>query len=617
MKLTKRFFQGSGALGHTIAELWYLLRQSWKPVTLFSLGYSAVFLALVISLRDAFLWGNTRFLDLRYLSPDTLKQMLTAIPTIVTIPLLCLGLLCAMVFQIGALCHAFSVANIGLTPTLRGMLVAAAESCRKYLNPRNWMIIPFLLFLMPITSVMALSNSSLSVVIPGFILDFIAQNDLYSFLLLVVYLILFLVSFAGIFAPLLFLAYDIPFNKAYRKSCRLTRRHYWEIFLSVAMADFLLFVATTAIAAVIARLYSGFSALQADAGSFSSAASVGSRLFLLSDLLAAFVSPIMNNALLTVLFFKYHEQEGSIGELSAQVFRDRRGNTALLAVVGCVALLICGSCVLRYSGTLLHITDPSTRPAVIAHRGSSTRAPENTMPAFQLALQEQPDWIELDVHQTKDGVIVVSHDDDLSLVAQQKIFVHELTYEELITYDVGSWFGPEFSDVRISTLDEVLKLFKDKIPVQIEIKPSGYDVDLEEHILQVVYDNDMQDQVIFTCLKPGPLQRIKELGSDIPTVYSMFFAWGHIEEMEFSDYFTIEERNVTRTLVDSIHLAGKKVFAWTVNSESSVQYLVDCGVDGILTDDPVMLHNALNRANYSGGLSKLIRFFTNLLSEGV
>ena len=153
--------------------------------------------------------------------------------------------------------------------------------------------------------------------------------------------------------------------------------------------------------------------------------------------------------------------------------------------------------------------------------------------------------------------------------------------------------------------------------MQIEIKPSGYDVDLEEHILQVVYDNDMQDQVIFTCLKPGPLQRIKELGSDIPTVYSMFFAWGHIEEMEFSDYFTIEERNVTRTLVDSIHLAGKKVFAWTVNSESSVQYLVDCGVDGILTDDPVMLHNALNRANYSGGLSKLIRFFTNLLSEGV
>ena len=121
---------------------------------------------------------------------------------------------------------------------------------------------------------------------------------------------------------------------------------------------------------------------------------------------------------------------------------------------------------------------------------------------------------------------------------------------------------------------------------------------------------------MITCLKPGPLKRIKELAPTIPTAYSMFFAWGHIEDMEFSDYFTIEERSVTRTLVDSIQLAGKKVFAWTVDIESSVQYLVDCGVDGILTDDPVMLHNALNRANYSGGLSKLIRFFTDLLSEG-
>lgn len=181
------------------------------------------------------------------------------------------------------------------------------------------------------------------------------------------------------------------------------------------------------------------------------------------------------------------------------------------------------------------------------------------MPAFELALQEEPQWVELDVRQTKDGVIVVSHDDDLSRVARQKLYVHELTYSELLTYDVGSWFREEFSDVRLSTLDEVLKLCKDNIPLQIEIKPSGYDVDLEEHVLQVVYENDMQDQVMITCLKPGPLKRIKELAPTIPTAYSMFFAWGHIEDMEFSDYFTIEEGNVTKTLVDNVHKAGRKL----------------------------------------------------------
>ena len=115
MKLKNRLRQGAGALRHTFAEVWYLLRQSGAPVTLFSLGYCLIFLALVISLEDAFLWGSTRALDFRYLGPDNLTELLTALPTIASIPVLCMGLLCAMVFQIGALCHAFSVANIGLT----------------------------------------------------------------------------------------------------------------------------------------------------------------------------------------------------------------------------------------------------------------------------------------------------------------------------------------------------------------------------------------------------------------------------------------------------------------------------------------------------------------------
>lgn len=69
--------------------------------------------------------------------------------------------------------------------------------------------------------------------------------------------------------------------------------------------------------------------------------------------------------------------------------------------------------------------------------------------------------------------------------------------------------------------------------------------------------------------------------------------------------------------MDNIHSAGKQVFVWTVNSESRVQYLVDCGVDGIVTDDPVMMRNALNKVDYSGGLDKLLRCLTNLFSEGL
>lgn len=616
MKLKQKTVDMAGQLRCTAAEVAGLLHRSWKPVLAFSVLYAAVFLFLVISLRDFGLWLNTRLIGVRYVSPDNLKTLLLAPSTILTVPVLCVGLVFTMAFQIGGLDHAYTMAQIGNSPTMQGMVIAGAECCLRYLNPKNWLVIPLLLVLMPLTSFMALSSSSISVVIPGFILDAVGENTLYSLILMGILLTVYLLIFGGIFSMLIFQVQNIPFDRAYQKSWHLARRHYMEMLFSVLLANVALFVISTAAAAVAARIYSVVTAWMVEARGLLSAEEIGRKLYILSDLFSAFAAPIVNNAVLTVLFFKYHEQEGTLADLSPRSFVDRAASRALLAAVGSVLVLICGYCVYRYGGTMQDILEPSERPGIVAHRGDSTRAPENTLPAFELTLPEQPEWVELDVHETKDGVIVVSHDDDLSRVAGKKLFIHDLTYEELAACDVGSWFDEEFSDVRISTLDEVLKLYKDTIPVQIEIKPTGYETELEEHVLQVVRDNGMADQVILTCLQPQPLQRVKQLAPEIRTAYSMFVAWGHIEEMDFSDCFSIEEGNVTKSLVDQIHRAGKRVFAWTVNSEDHVQYLVDCGVDGILTDDPIMLDAALNQADYSGGLAKAVRFITAWMVNG-
>ncbi len=616
MKLKTNASRMAGELRETISGVWLLLRGSWRPVAVFSLLYAAVFLFLVISLRDFGLWLNTRIIGVRYVSPANFWALLTAPSTLLTIPVFCVGLVFTMAFQIGALDHAYTMAQVDHRPTIQGMLMAGAECCLRYLNPKNWMVVPLLLILMPLTSFMALSTSSISVVIPGFVLDAARENTLYSAILMGGLLIVYLLTFGGVFAPLIFQVQDIPFSRAYRKSCTLARRHYGEMLLSVVVANVILFVAATAVAAVGTRVYSEVTAWLVDARGLLTAEELGRRLYILSDLLCAFAAPIMNNAMLTTMFFKYRDREESPTDLSPRSFVDRDASRALLAAVGVVLVLICGYCVYRYGDTVRTITAPSTRPGIVAHRGDSTRAPENTLPAFELALPEHADWVELDVHETRDGVIVVSHDDDLSRVTGKRVFIHDLSYQELMTYDVGSWFDEEFSGLRISTLNEILQLFKDEIPVQIELKPSGYDDGLEERTLQVVRDNGMEEQVVFTCLQPGPLRRIKELSSTARTAYSMFVAWGHIEEMDFSDDFTIEEGNVTKSLVDQVHRSGGRVFAWTVNSEDRVQYLVDCGVDGILTDDPIMLDAALNQADYSGGLGKAIRFITAWMANG-
>ncbi len=228
---------------------------------------------------------------------------------------------------------------------------------------------------------------------------------------------------------------------------------------------------------------------------------------------------------------------------------------------------------------------------------------------------EKTEWVELDVHQTRDGVIVVSHDDNLKRISGEDVCVHDLTYDEILRMDVGSWFSEDYADLRLATLDDVLKVCRDHSKVQIEIKPTDYDDHIEEAILQVINDNGMHDQVLILSLKPEPLKRIKELDPTMITAYCMVVAMGRIDDIPFADYYSVEESNVNPELVSRVHASGGQIFAWTVNSDERVQYLVDCGVDAILTDDPTMMRNALDKTKYTTGLARYFRLYMEELRE--
>jgi glycerophosphoryl diester phosphodiesterase len=255
-------------------------------------------------------------------------------------------------------------------------------------------------------------------------------------------------------------------------------------------------------------------------------------------------------------------------------------------------------------------------PEIVAHRGDSVNAPDNTLPAFELAALEHPAWVELDVQQTKDGVILVSHDDDLQRVSSEKLFIHDLTYDETQQLDVGSWFSKEFSYVRLSTLDSILKLYKDSgTRVMVEIKYTGFGDHIEESVLEIINENEMHDQTLIISTHPGTLERIKELDPSMITCYTMFVAWEHIEDIPFADYYTVEEGNIDPSLVENVHNAGGRIYAWTVNNQETVQYLIDCGVDGMLTDNPILMKRVIEDAKYDTGLLRALRIFLDELRQ--
>ena len=155
---------------------------------------------------------------------------------------------------------------------------------------------------------------------------------------------------------------------------------------------------------------------------------------------------------------------------------------------------------------------------VLAHRGYSGKAPENTMAAFKLALEADADGLELDVHITKDGRVVVIHDDTLERTTDGRGRVEEQTYAELAQLDAGSWFGEEFKGERLPTLDEVCELLKgtDKI-FNVELKAGVNFKELTEKVAELIVAYDLVPNTIISSFNHYALAYMKQVNADIRT----------------------------------------------------------------------------------------------------
>jgi glycerophosphoryl diester phosphodiesterase len=211
---------------------------------------------------------------------------------------------------------------------------------------------------------------------------------------------------------------------------------------------------------------------------------------------------------LSLLIMKLFNEGGLRGEARPQNAADVVAQHPLLAdrrVVGwglLAGLLVA----MLLAWVLLERLHFETASEVMAHRGASAAAPENTIAAVQLAIDSGAQWVEIDVQETADGHVVVIHDSDLKKIGGSPLTVAGSTLRQLRQLDIGSRFAPEFADQRIPTLEEVLTLCKDRIGVNIELKYYGKQVQLEQRVAEIVERTGMTDQVMFMSLsyeRPG------------------------------------------------------------------------------------------------------------------
>ena len=228
---------------------------------------------------------------------------------------------------------------------------------------------------------------------------------------------------------------------------------------------------------------------------------------------------------------------------------------------------------------------------IFAHRGFSSRAPENTLAAFRLAAQLPIAGIELDVQLTKDNKVIVIHDEIVDRVTNGKGFVKDHTYEEVSKLDAGSWFSKEYEGEHIPLLEEVFELYKDNsLIIIVELKTAAIQyAGIEEKVNKLIEQYNMVERAIISSFNHYSLKKIKRINSKIKTgiltgevLYEPANYLNQLgAELVFGSMYALNLE-----MIQYLKKNNKKLHIYTVDRESDFLRLTAMGVKSIITNKP-------------------------------
>jgi glycerophosphoryl diester phosphodiesterase len=231
--------------------------------------------------------------------------------------------------------------------------------------------------------------------------------------------------------------------------------------------------------------------------------------------------------------------------------------------------------------------------AITAHRGSSIKAPENTLAAIHQAMTDGADYIEIDVQTCADGAIVVIHDRDLMRVGGDPRRVQDLTLAEIRRVDVGRRFSGEFTGEQVPTLTEVIEAVRDQVKLNIELKYNRPDPALVPAVVKVLRRENFLNQCVVTSLNAAALSEFRKLEAAPPIGLIVTAAIGRISRVE-QDFLSVAAPRATPAAIREAHRANKQVHVWTVNDPQIMLQMIENGVDNLITDRPDLLRTVLD-----------------------
>src|SRR6266850_2611925 len=222
---------------------------------------------------------------------------------------------------------------------------------------------------------------------------------------------------------------------------------------------------------------------------------------------------------------------------------------------------------------------------VTAHRGSSARAPENTLSAVRQAITDGADFAEIDVQTTADGELVVLHDGDLMRMAGDSRRLRDLTLSQAKELDVGEKFNGKFLGERIPTLAEVIRLSRGRIQLNIELKYNWPDPTLAGKVVELLHREAFLTNCIITSLDPAALAEVQRLAPELKVGQIVTASVGNVTRLP-GQILSVNKRAATRRFIQQARTAGKEVHVWTLNKTGDMLLTIESGAQNLITDHP-------------------------------
>lgn len=607
-----------------MVQFWVGMRRltaHWKPLILFEILWKLVTLLVIAPACAGLIQLAIHLAKLKYLTTSNLLQFLRSPWTILLLAVLLLLAALYTLFEIAAVCTCFRQSRFQKVRTTLGRMVRSGlQSVLHFFRGGGSFLVLHLLVLIPLMQFSATSGIFTAMGIPDFLAYYMTKKEFLLPIYVVAIILCCLLSVRWVFSSVLFTQNQCSYRSARATSVQLVRGRFWQTFFSVLVWNCCYFAALLVFLCLITVVV--LMVIRAT-GSNDLIMSQAMRILkLLIQIVlwsfSFFATPICM-AHLTALLEKRCVQMPEVVlpepvPLSRSAKPFRRSTAVLTACCFTVAALGLNLSYVYsvFTGKANFRLALFQNPTVMAHRGLSADAPENTLYAFSDAISVGADFIELDVQQTRDGVLVVMHDSNLKRTTGVNKDIWDVDYADIQNLDAGSWFDPAYANARIPTLEETLQFVDKRAKLNIEIKPTKHGSDtLEQDVAELITRYQYTDACYVTSFSYGSLKKVKEANPEIRTGYLMSVAYGQFYSLKYADAFSLNKVFVTSQVVNAAHQQGKQIFAWTVNSMSEVRSLCNLHVDSIITDDPVMVQNVISRDSTGETLRSVLDYFIN------